>query len=116
MVTQKLRMAMFDKFIYMPLVFFDNKENSTGALNTKLANDISTIRDLCSNVIGIIMQALSAFIVGVVISAYSSWKLTLCSVALSPLVLIASKFQANLAQGFSNTNDSIYKESSNLLT
>lgn len=76
----------------MPVKFFDKPENSAGALSSKLANDAACIKNLCADVIGILLQSISSFVTGITIAMFYSWKLTLVSVAMSPLVVLAGKF------------------------
>lgn len=76
----------------MPISFFDKEENSAGALSSKLANDAAAVKNLCTDVIGLILQSISSFVTGITIALFYSWKLTLVSVAMSPLVVLAGKF------------------------
>lgn len=95
----------------MPMGWFDLPENSPGALAAKLSKDASLVNTLTSSVLGIFTQALSSFITGMIIAFIASWQLTLVSLALSPLMIMAGKMQAQFNQGFSADTDGPYQES-----
>ena len=77
----------------MPIKWFDEPLNSPGALASRLAVDTNSVngiiylylfykkKGLTSHCIGIIVNAISAFISGPIIAFLASWRLSLISVA-----------------------------------
>jgi len=110
-LSRKIRAEVFTKYIKMPIGWFDLAENSPGALGSKLSKDATLINTLTSSVVGIFTQALASFISGMIIAFIASWQLTLVSLAVSPLMVLAGMMQAKFNQGFSAATDDAYKES-----
>ena len=115
-LSRKIRAEIFTKYIKNPIAWFDLPENSPGALGSKLAKDASLINSLTSSVIGLNIQAVSSFIAGMIIAFIASWQLTLISLAVSPLMVIAGMMQAKFSQGFSASTDDAYKESATFVS
>ena len=89
---------MFSKLMYLPLEWHDNKFNNVGRLATLLSSDIEEIQNLTSNTTSSILQAVSGLLFGIIIAIISSWKLTLYTFILIPIVgvimgLIASQLK-----------------------
>jgi len=110
-LTLKIRTDIFKKLLKMTMGWFDQPENSPGALATKLSTDCTLVNSLTSSTLGISLQSLSSFITGMVVAFVASWQLTLVTLGVSPLIMIAGKIQATFNQGFSASNDRPYKES-----
>ena len=49
----------------------------TGTITNRLSSDVSLIQDAVSDKMGAYIQAVSSFLVGIIIAFYFSWKLTL---------------------------------------
>jgi len=110
-LSRTIRVEVFNKYLKMPIGWFDLPENAPGALCSKLSKDATLINSLTSSVIGIFTQALGAFVSGMIYAFIASWQLTLISLALSPLMVMAGKMQAKFNQGFSAATDDAYKDS-----
>lgn len=50
-LTYKLRKDLFAKYLRMPISFYDEKENNTGALTNHLSGEIQTVNVLASSVL-----------------------------------------------------------------
>jgi len=110
-LSRKVRVEVFNKYLKMPIGWFDMPENAPGALCSKLSKDATLINSLTSSVVGIFTQALGSFVSGMIYAFIASWQLTLISLALSPLMVMAGKMQAKFSQGFSAATDDAYKDS-----
>jgi len=110
-LSRKVRAEVFDKYLKMPIGWFDLPENAPGALCSKLAKDATLINSLTGSVIGIFTQAIGSFVSGMIFAFIASWQLTLISLALSPLMVVAGKMEAQFSQGFSAATDDAYKDS-----
>eukprot|EP00828_Plagiopyla_frontata_P026451 TRINITY_DN3460_c0_g1_i5.p1 TRINITY_DN3460_c0_g1~~TRINITY_DN3460_c0_g1_i5.p1 ORF type:complete len:873 (+),score=144.61 TRINITY_DN3460_c0_g1_i5:314-2932(+) len=115
-LTQKLRSNLYRKILYMPAHWFDETANSPGTLSSKLTFDANQVRGLTADCIGIIVASLSAFTVGPIIAFIASWRLTLVSLAITPLLILGAKYQAEFAQGFSEDSNKAYQESGSLIS
>lgn len=84
-----VRIVIFKKLLRIPLAFYDKKENTPGALSTKLATDAYTLHNMVSGVLAVICLNLSTVSFSLGIALYYSWQLTLIVLALSPLIAIS---------------------------
>lgn len=81
-------METLRKLLRMPISFFDLAENSPGAFSANLSVDCKKLNNLLSSILGITIMNISSLISGMVIAFYASWKMTLISLALSPIVFL----------------------------
>jgi len=114
-LSVKLRTALFKKYLNMHMSFFDEPENTPGALCTKITNDCNQIRVLTINVIAVYVQAFASIVAGLVITYVSSWKIGLIATACLPFTLIPSRIQAVYNQKFADMNDRDYEESGSFI-
>jgi len=89
-VVNDLRQDVFKKIIHQNLSYFDN--TPIGTLTTRTVNDIEAINDIFSEgLISIIADVLTIIaIIGFMF--WSNWKLTLISLAVFPLLILATYF------------------------
>ena len=115
-LSRKVRAEVFQKYVKMPMGWFDLPENSPGALGSKLAKDATLINSLTSSVVGVFAQAFASFVSGMIVGFIASWQLTLITLAVSPLMVLAAKMEAKFNEGFSASTDEAYKESSTFVS
>lgn len=85
-----IRQQVFKKVIHQNLAYFDN--TPIGTLTTRTVNDIEAINDVFSEgLISIIADVLTIVAI-MAIMFYTDWKLTLVSLAVFPVLLIATYF------------------------
>lgn len=89
-VVNDIRQHVFKKIINQNLAFFDN--TPIGTLTTRTVNDIEAINDIFSEgLISIIADVLTIVaIMGIMF--YTDWRLTLVSLAVFPVLIIATYF------------------------
>lgn len=85
----------------MPIAFFDQTENTPGALASRLATDAQIVNGLTSTVVGIQVANISSLITGLSVSFVYSWALTLVSLATIPIMMIGGQLQTKFVLGFS---------------
>lgn len=89
-VVNDLRQDVFKKVIHQNLSYFDN--TPIGTLTTRTVNDIEAINDIFSEgLISIIADVLTIIAI-ISIMFYTDWKLTLVSLAVFPLLILATYF------------------------
>lgn len=93
-LTHRLRSAVFEASLKQEMGWYDEAENAVGALSARLSGDCSTVRGATGSQIGSILQAISTILIGVCVSFYFSWHLTIVSIALVPIVLAACFLEA----------------------
>ena len=110
-LARKVRGEVFDKYVRMPIGWFDEPQNSPGALGSKLSTDATLLNTLTGSVFGAYVQALSSFVTGMIIAFLASWKLTLVGLALSPLTIISGYIRTKFSNKLAGENDEVYQES-----
>ena len=102
------------------MTYFDQPENNTGALCTRLATEASDVQGVRrSNIevfflldivflqatgirIGVILQNISNLGVGLILAFIYGWSLTLIALAFIPFVIIGGFLQTFLLTGFAS--------------
>jgi ATP-binding cassette subfamily B multidrug efflux pump len=89
-VVNDIRQHVFKKIINQNLAYFDN--TPIGTLTTRTVNDIEAINDIFSEgLISIIADVLTIVAI-MCIMFYTDWRLTLVSLAVFPVLIIATYF------------------------
>lgn len=89
-VVNDIRQQVFRKIIHQNLSYFDN--TPIGTLTTRTVNDIEAINDIFSEgLISIIADVLTIIAI-ICVMFYTDWKLTLVSLAVFPLLIVATYF------------------------
>jgi ATP-binding cassette, subfamily B (MDR/TAP), member 1 len=99
----------------MPVGWFDEVENNPGSLAVKLQSEAQLVNNLTSSIVGIQVSNTSALLTGMIIAFYFNWRITLVSLGLAPLMMVAGQIQAQFMQGFSEQSDDANKDSGNLV-
>lgn len=86
-LTSRLRQKTFKAIINQEMAWFDESNNAVGALCARLSGDCASVQGATGTRIGSLLQAASTICIGVGISFYYSWNLTLVSVVAIPIVL-----------------------------
>ena len=110
-LARRVRSEVFKKYVRMPIGWFDEPQNSPGALGSRLATDATLINSLTSSVFGTYMQAFSTFLTGLIIAFVAEWRLALIGLACAPLVTISGKVRATLNKKGTEAGDDDYQES-----
>lgn len=89
-VVNDMRQQVFKKIIHQKLSFFD--KTPIGTLTTRTVNDIEAVNDVFANgLISILADVLTIIaIMGVMF--YTDWKLTLVSLSVFPIIILATYF------------------------
>ncbi|KAI6680932.1 hypothetical protein NL676_034813 [Syzygium grande] len=86
-LTKRLREALFDKILTFEVEWFDQEDNNSGALCSRLATDAAMLRNLVGDLLAFFTQAISAATLAVILGLLLSWRLALVATALQPLVI-----------------------------
>lgn len=86
-LTARLRQKTFKAIINQEMAWFDESKNAVGALCARLSGDCASVQGATGTRIGSLLQAASTICIGIGISFYYSWNLTLVSVVAIPVVL-----------------------------
>lgn len=89
-LTKRVRDLLFRSILKQEPGWFDFDDNSTGVLVSRLAIDCVTFRSVLGDRFSVILMGLSSAVVGLGISFFLDWRLTLLAAALTPFTLGAS--------------------------
>ncbi|XP_076760462.1 multi drug resistance 49 isoform X1 [Xylocopa sonorina] len=98
-MTTRIRKMAFAAMLRQEMGWYDEDNHSVGALCARLSSDAGAVQGATGTRVGAILQALSTLVLGIGLSMYYTWKMTLVSVVSIPLVLGAVFFEARVMSG-----------------
>lgn len=93
-LTARLRGIIFAALTKQEMGYFDDTRNSVGALCARLAGDCASVQGATGTRLGSILLSLSCVIIGIIISLFFSWKMTLVSLISVPVVLASCYYES----------------------
>ena len=107
---------MFRKLMRLPVSFYDEPTNTAGGINGKLATDAYQIRNMVSAIIGVMCLNVSTVGSSLAFGFYYSWKVTLISLALSPLIVVVGAINMKVMMKFTTKSQETEKFLSSLMS
>ncbi|KAM1792776.1 hypothetical protein ACFX12_036596 [Malus domestica] len=89
------------KVVHQQVSWFDDPENSSGAIGARLSTDASVIKSLVGDALALIVQNIATIMAGFIIGFTANWKLALIVLAISPVMILQGTLQAKFLKGFS---------------
>ncbi|CAF3579610.1 unnamed protein product [Rotaria sp. Silwood1] len=86
-LTQRIRSKAFACLLSQEIAYFDQPENSSGAICTRLSSDALSIQEMSGTRLGAICQAIGLSLFGMLFGFLISWQLTI--IVLAPLFLLS---------------------------
>ncbi|KAL1216232.1 ABC transporter B family member 21 [Cardamine amara subsp. amara] len=111
-LVQRIRSMCFEKVVHMEVGWFDETENSSGAIGARLSADAATIRGLVGDALAQTVQNLASVTAGVVIAFVASWQLAFIVLAMLPLIGLNGYIYMKFMVGFSADAKRMYEEAS----
>jgi ATP-binding cassette, subfamily B (MDR/TAP), member 1 len=99
-LTRKMRILSFRALLRQDMGYFDEKDNSVGALTTRLATEATLVKGITGNSLGIATFTASTIGLGVAIAFSACWRLALVVLSLIPFVAAGGYFQVKMMSGF----------------
>lgn len=87
-LTKRVRLGMLEKILTFETAWFDEEENSSGALCSRLSNEASMVKSLVADRVSLLVQTTSAVIIAMIIGLVVAWKLALVMIAVQPLTIL----------------------------
>lgn len=85
-LVKRIRSICFEKVVRMEVGWFDETENSSGAIGARLSADAATVRGVVGDALALTVQNLASVTAGVVIAFVASWQLAFILLAMLPLI------------------------------
>ncbi|XP_047112212.1 ATP-dependent translocase ABCB1-like [Schistocerca piceifrons] len=98
-LTLRFRELMFDAMLRQEVAWFDDKNNSTGALCARLSGDAAKIQGATGQRIGTVTQSLGTLVLALVFAMYYEWRVGLLVLAFVPPLFAAFYVQGLLVRG-----------------
>ncbi|BBN16210.1 autophagy-related protein 9 [Marchantia polymorpha subsp. ruderalis] len=111
-LIRRIRRLTFQKILQQEINYFDQEENSSGAIGSRLSGDASAVRSLVGDALSLLMQNLSTITAGLVIAFTASWQLALIVIAAVPLLGVQGYVQIKWMQGFAEDAKVLYEDAS----
>ncbi|KAL3526002.1 hypothetical protein ACH5RR_014374 [Cinchona calisaya] len=87
-LTKRIREWMLSKMLTFEIGWFDQNENATGAICSRLAKDANVVRSLVGDRVALLIQTISAVIIACTLGLVIAWKLALVMIAVQPLIIL----------------------------
>ncbi|KAK4283866.1 hypothetical protein QN277_000770 [Acacia crassicarpa] len=86
-LTKRIRLQMLEKILTFETAWFDEEQNSSGALCSRLSNEASMVKSLVADRVSLMVQTTSAVTIAMIIGLIVAWKLALVMIAVQPLTI-----------------------------
>nr|XP_033786801.1 ATP-binding cassette sub-family B member 5 isoform X3 [Geotrypetes seraphini] len=101
-LTMKLRHLAFKAMLRQEISWYDDNENNTGALTTRLATDASQVQTATGSRLGLIAQNVSTMGLSIIIAFIYGWEMSLLIMVMSPVLAVAGMLEVRALAGFAN--------------
>ena len=115
-LCQKLRSAVFRKYLQMHIGFFDKHENSPGSLITRLTSDTTKLNGVVLTMIGVTIQSIVSLLLGIILGFIYDWRISLIVLAFLPFLVFSFYFQHKMKRGLIHSDDKLDIESGGVLS
>ena len=92
-LTKRVRSRMFEAMLHQELAWFDRKENSSGALCSRLSSTAQAVSGATGAKIGQITQGVATIIFSFALAMHYNWKVGLVSFAFIPVLIVGMLLQ-----------------------
>ncbi|CAG2168716.1 unnamed protein product [Oppiella nova] len=115
-LTMRLRRMVFTAMLQQEVGWYDEQENSTGALCSRLSADASAVQGAAGSRMSTLCQAASTLCAGIIIAMIYNWKLGLVMIGFTPFVIAATYFQMKILSGQVSDDKKSQEEASRVST
>ncbi|XXG76262.1 hypothetical protein AAC387_Pa08g0646 [Persea americana] len=101
-----------EKVVNMEIGWFDNAENSSGAIGARLSADAATVRSLVGDSLALLAQNTASLVAGLAIAFEACWQLAFLILVMVPLIGFIGWVELKFMQGFSAHAKMMFEEAS----
>ncbi|PWA74003.1 NHPM bacteriocin system ABC transporter, ATP-binding protein [Artemisia annua] len=109
-LTKRVREIIFAKIMTFEIEWFDQENNSTGALCSRLATDTIMVRNLVADRLAFFAQTISASISAVILSMILSWRLALVAITVQLIIIVSFYLKSLITTNPHNKSSEIASE------
>ena len=104
--AMNLRKQLFSSLLKQEIGFFDESQNTSGALTSRLSADTALVSGVLGPQMGSAFQSMVTLVVGMVVAFTASWRLALSVLGFMPLLTISAKIQNDVFMGLADNASS----------
>ncbi|TKY50321.1 ABC transporter B family member 15 [Spatholobus suberectus] len=86
-LTKRVRERMLSKILTFEVGWFDQDENSTGAVCSRLAKEANVVRSLVGDRMALVVQTISAVVIAFTMGLIIAWRLAIVMIAVQPIII-----------------------------
>ncbi|XP_039142049.1 putative multidrug resistance protein [Dioscorea cayenensis subsp. rotundata] len=113
-LTKRVRETMLSKMLTFEVGWFDQDENSTGSICSRLAKDANVVRSLVGDRMSLLIQTFSTVTIACTMGLVIAWRLALVLIAVQPLIIICFYARKMLLKNMSGKAIKAQSESSKI--
>ncbi|XP_021297599.1 ABC transporter B family member 15-like [Herrania umbratica] len=113
-LTKRIRERMLSKVLTFEVGWYDQDENSSGAICSRLAKDANVVRSLVGDRMALIVQTISAVTIACTMGLVLAWRLALVMIAVQPIIIVCFYTRRVLLKSMSQKAIKAQDESSKL--
>ncbi|KAI4347648.1 hypothetical protein L6164_008440 [Bauhinia variegata] len=113
-LTKRVRERMLSKILTFEVGWFDQDENASGAVCSRLAKDANVVRSLVGDRMALLVQTFSAVIIACTMGLIIAWRLAIVMIAVQPLIIVCFYTRRVLLRSMSNKAIKAQDQSSKL--
>ena len=99
-MVARVRVMAFRAILHQEMGWFDDEDNSIGALSNRLSTQAGAVRDATGANLAQSAQAISSLVTALTIGFVHDWRITLIMIAFLPLIIIGNVVQAKALGDF----------------
>ncbi|RYP45320.1 hypothetical protein DL768_008304 [Monosporascus sp. mg162] len=112
-IAAAYRQEYFESILLQKTAYFDQEDNATGQLTSRLSTDPSALKELLGINMGMLLVGILSLIGALAISFAYGWKLALVALCITvPLNMLAGFYRVRYEMQFNAMNDAVFSESS----
>ncbi|CAF4302925.1 unnamed protein product, partial [Rotaria sp. Silwood2] len=113
-LTERICAKAFAHYLRQEMTFFDNHENSSGAICNRLSSDALAIQQMVGSRLGIVFESVAMFGLGIILGFVFSWQLTLTMLFFIISLFVLSFIQVCWQARLNKHSDDIFGLASSL--
>ncbi|WCJ20878.1 ABC transporter family protein [Euphorbia peplus] len=87
-LTKRIRERMLSKILTFEVGWFDQDENSSGAICSRIAKDANVVRSLVGDRMALLVQTVSAVTIACTMGLVIAWRLAIVMIAVQPVIIV----------------------------
>eukprot|EP00924_Labyrinthula_sp_SR-Ha-C_P015096 maker-scaffold_9-snap-gene-8.55-mRNA-1 protein AED:0.00 eAED:0.01 QI:0/1/0.5/1/1/1/2/88/1332 len=92
-MTSELRKKLFEKYMKFEIGYFDDENNSIGAITSGLSTDAAQVKGSISDRLSLLFQNTTTLVFAFTIAFVRGWKMTLVLLSVFPLMIVSSALE-----------------------